>query len=310
MDRLDELAVFLAVLDAGSLAGAARRLRRSPPAVTRILAGLEERAGARLVERTTRALMPTEAGRRLAEQARRLLADYDEAMRAVGGDQAPRGLLRVTAPVVFGQRHVTPLVTGFLAAHPAVRVELLLSDRNLDLVEEGLDVAVRIGALPDSGLVTRRVGEVRRVLVASPSYLATHGTPAMPADLARHDVVFTASRPVPLEWRFRSGSGREHVVRLSPRLVVSHVEAALAAALEGNGIATALSYQVDAEVRAGRLIRLLPDHEQPPLPVQLLVPSARHMPARVRLFLNHAALQLSRLEVIRAGRWGADGSAA
>lgn len=306
MDRLAELAVLLAVLDAGSLAGAARRLRRSPPAVTRVLAGLEERAGARLVERTTRALAPTEAGRRLAEQARRLLADYDEAIGMAGGDRAPRGLLRVTAPVVFGQRHVTPLVTGFLLAHPGMRMELRLSDRNLDLVEEGLDAAIRIGALPESGLVVRRVGEVRRMLVASPDYLAARGTPAGPADLPGHDIVFTASRPAPLEWRFRGPGGKEHVVRLSPRLVVSHVEAALAAALEGHGLATALSYQVAAEIGAGRLVRLLPGHEPPPLPVQLVLPSARHMPARLRLFLDHAAARLGRLEVIRAARWSPD----
>jgi DNA-binding transcriptional LysR family regulator len=310
MDRLDELAVFLAVLEAGSLAGAARRLRRSPPAVTRIVASLEERAATRLIERTTRALAPTEAGRRVAEQARRLLGDYDEAMRSLGGDQTPRGLVRVTAPVMFGQRHVTPLATGFLAAHPAVRVELLLSDRNLDLVEEGLDVAIRIGALPDSGLVARGVGEVRRMLVASPGYLAARGTPTAPADLARHDVVFTASRPAPLEWRFRRGAGKEHSVRLSPRLVVSHVEAALAAAVEGHGVAAALSYQVDAEIRSGRLVRLLPGHEPPPIPVHLVVPSARYMPARVRLFLDHAAARLNRLEVIRAGQWSADGAQA
>ena len=307
MDRLDELAVLLAVLDAGSLAGAARRLRRSPPAVTRIITNLEERAAARLIERTTRALAVTEAGRHLAEQARRLLAEYDEAMRALGGDQTPRGLVRVTAPVLFGQRHVTPLVLGFLKAHPGVRVELLFSDRNLDLVEEGLDVAIRIGALPDSRLVARRVGEVRRMLVASPAYLAAHGVPSAPADLARHDVVFTMSRPAPLEWRFRGRTGKEHPVRLSPRLVVSHVEAALVAAMEGYGVAIALSYQVDAELRGGRLIRLLPGHESPPLPVQLLVPSARYTPARVRLFLDHAAARLTRLEVIQAARWNADG---
>ncbi len=305
VDRLDELTVFLAILDAGSLAGAARHLRRSPPAVTRILASLEERASARLVERTTRALAPTEAGRRLAEQARRVLAEYAAAMLTAGGEEAPRGLLRVTAPVMFGQRHVTPIVTDFLASHPALRVELLLSDRNLDLVEEELDVAVRIGALADSGLVVRRVGEVRRVLVASPDYLAARGTPAAPAQLARHDAVFTASRPKPLEWRFRGGV-KEHVVRLSPRLVVSHVEAALAAALAGKGVTVALSYQVDAALRAGRLVRLLPHHEPPPLPVQLVVPSALHMPARVRLFLDHAVAQLGRLDVIQPGRWSTD----
>jgi DNA-binding transcriptional LysR family regulator len=213
-------------------------------------------------------------------------------------------------PHPIGQRHVTPLVTGFLVAHPAVRMELHLSDRNLDLVEEGLDVAVRIGALPDSGLVARRVGEVRRVLVASPGYLAARGTPTSPADLAAYDAVFTASRPAPFEWRFRGPGGKEHVVRLAPPLVVSHVEAALSAALEGHGVATALSYQVDAEVGAGRLVRLLPEHEPPPVPVQLVVPSARHMPARVRLFLDHAAARLGQLEVIRPERWGRDGPGA
>jgi len=284
MDRLDELTVFLVILDVGSLAGAARHLRRSPPAATRTPGEPGGEAFARLVERTTRALAPTEDGRRLAEQAQRLLADYAEAMRSAGSEQAPRGLLHVMAPVMFGQLHVAPVVTDFLAAHPAVRVDLMLSDRNLDLVEEGLDVAVRIGALADSGLVVRRVGEMRRVLVASPDYLAARGTPAAPAELARHDAVFTASRPRPLEWRFRGGA-KEHVIRLSPRLVVSHVEAALAAALAGKGVTVALSYQVDAELRA----------------VQLVVPSARHMPARVRLFLDHAVARLSRLEVIRPG---------
>ncbi len=297
MDRLDELTVLVAVLDAGSLAAAARRLRRSPPAVTRALAGLEKRVGARLVERTTRCLAPTEAGRHLAEQARAVLAGYVDAVR--DASEAPlRGSMRVTAPVVFGRRHVTPLVAGFLDTHPAVRVELVLADRNLDLVEEGLDAAVRIGRLADSGLVARLVGEVRRVLVASPGYLAARGTPHTPGDLAGHDAIFSSGRPVPVEWRFREGA-RGRVVRLAPRLLVNEVEAALVAARMGRGIAMALSYQVADDLAAGILVRLLPTHELPPLPVQLVAPGGRHMAPGVRTFLDHAARHLGALEAIR-----------
>jgi DNA-binding transcriptional LysR family regulator len=206
---------------------------------------------------------------------------------------------------MFGGRHVTPLATAFLTAHPSVKVDLVLADRNLDLIEQRLDVAVRIGSLPESGLVARRVGTVHRMIVASPTYLAARGTPARPADLARHDVVFTASHPTPPEWRFRDGA-RERAVRLTPRLTVSHVEAAVSAAAQGHGIAAAFSYQVDDELRDGRLVRLLPRFERPPLPVQLVVPSARLMPMRVRLFLDHAASHLGRLPVIRPERWRSD----
>ena len=233
MDRLNELATFVAVLEAGSLAAAARRLRRSPPAVTRTLAALEERLGARLVERTTRRLAPTEAGRLLAERARALLAQYDEVVQAAAGARdALRGTLRVTAPVVFGRLHVTPMVAGFLAAYPGLRVELLLADRNLDLLEEELDAAIRIGPLDDSGLVVRRVGQVTRQVVASPAYLARHGTPADPAELAAHELIQTSGRAAPPEWRFRQ-DGRIRVARLAPRLLVNDVEAALAAARAG-----------------------------------------------------------------------------
>ena len=300
MDRLDELAVFVAIIDAGSLAAAGRRLRRSPPAVSRALAGLEERLGTRLVERTTRRLAPTEAGRLLAEQSRRLLADFDEAMRA-GAEQGSslRGTLLISAPLVFGRMHVMPLVSSFLDMHPAVRAELILSDRYLDLVEEGLDVALRIGQLADSGLIARRVGQVRRVVVAAPSYLAEHGTPCEPGELSSHSVIFTSGRGTPTEWRFRDG-GRERSVRLAPRLIVNQVDAALSAARDGRGIASALSYQVAADIAAGRLVRLLKEFERPPLPVQLVVASARHMSARVRAFLDHAAAGLAKLEVLRA----------
>jgi DNA-binding transcriptional LysR family regulator len=298
MDRLDELAIFVAILDEGSLAAAGRKLRRSPPAITRALSVLEERVGARLLERTTRRSRPTEAGRRLADHARQVLAGYGEAVREVAAASL-RGVLRVTAPLVFGRRHVTPIVASFLDAYPGVRVELVLSDRNLNLIEDGLDVALRIGPLADSSLIARRVGEVRRTTVASPSYLA--GRPALrtPTDLARHDIIFTASRPGPLHWRF--GGSRDIVVRLVPRLIVNEVDATLFAARAGRGIARALSYQVADDLAAGTLVRLLAEHEPPPLPIHLVVPSARHLSPKARGFVDHAARSLATLAVIRSG---------
>lgn len=299
MDRLDELEVFVTILEEGSLAAAGRRLRRSPPAVTRALSELEERVGARLLERTTRRSRPTEAGTRLAEHARRVLAGYGEAVRETSAAPA-RGVLRVTAPRVFGRRHVTPIVASFLDANPGIRIELVLGDRNLSMVDEGLDVAVRIGPQVDASLVVRRVGEVRRVLVASPSYLATHPPPREPRDLLDHDVVFTAARPGPLEWRF-GGSRRGAVVRLAPRLIVNEVDAGLLAVRAGRGIGRALSYQVADDVTSGALVRLLADREPPPLPVQIVVPSARHLSAKTRSFVDHAARALATLGVIHAG---------
>jgi DNA-binding transcriptional LysR family regulator len=297
VDRLEELAVLVAVLDSGSLAAAGRRLRRSPPAITRTIAALERRVGARLVERTTRRLAPTEAGLALAERARAMLEMYGEAMQ-VPAEAALRGTLRITAPVVFGRRHVTPCVLAFQDDHPEVRVELELADRNLDLVEEGLDVAVRIGALTDSGLTARRVGAVRRVLVASPAYLAAHGTPGTPGDLDGHATIVAFSRGGLLEWRFRDG-GRERVVRLTPRLLVNDIEAMLLAARCGHGVARALSYQVVEELQAGSLMRLLADFEPSPEPVHLVFSGGGMMRASVRGFVEFAADYLGRLGVVR-----------
>jgi DNA-binding transcriptional LysR family regulator len=297
MDRLDELTIFVAIVEAGSLVSAARRLRRSPPAVTRALSSLEDRIGLRLVDRTTRRLAPTEAGNGLAERARAFLADYEEML--VGASQAPiRGVLRITAPVQFGRRHVAPIVSAFLNAYPDMRVELSLNDRNLDLIEEGLDLAVRIGPLADSSLVARQVGSVRRVVVASPAYLARRGVPRTPADLATHDTIFGMALSPAREWRFgppRRGS----VVRLSPRLLVDDVEAQLQAAQAGRGIARVLSYQVSDEVAAGSLVRLLQDFEPEPLPVQLVTLSRSHMAPKVRAFLDSAAKIFHDVDVIQ-----------
>ncbi len=299
MDRLDELSVFVTILDAGGLARAARRLRRSPASVTRSLAALEARAGVRLVERTTRKLAATEAGRALAERARRLLADYDTAVSAEPQDAPLRGRITVTAPIVFGRRHVTPVVTAFLDDHPGVTIDLLLSDRNLDLIDEGLDVAVRIGPLADSSLIVRKVGEVRPLTVASPDYLARMGTPQTPADLAKHELVLASGRTPLSEWRYRGGDGREFAVRIAPRLTVSDVDACLAAVLAGHGVSRPLSYQAADDIAAGRLARLLRDFEPQPVPVHLVIPSARLIPARVRAFLDHAATALSALPAVR-----------
>ena len=299
MDRLDELAVFVAILDAGSLAGAARRLRRSAPAVTRALTALEARVGAPLIERTTRRLTLTETGRRLGVEARGALAAYDAALRQTV-DAAPRGLVRITAPLIFGRRHVTPVVASFLAAFPAMQADLVLADRNLDLLEEGLDVALRIGALAEGGMPPHRVGEVRRVVVATPAYLAAHGEPRAPADLAQHAVVHVAGRPVSSEWRFRAGR-HERVVRVTPRLTVNEIEAALVAVRAGHGVTRVLSYQVAEELAVGTLVRLLRAYEPPALPVSLVTASI-DPPPRVRAFVAHAMPLLSALSVVQAER--------
>jgi DNA-binding transcriptional LysR family regulator len=297
LDRLDELAIFVAIVETGSLIGAARRLRRSPPVVTRALRALEDRIAVRLIERTTRHLAPTEAGNALAERARVLLADYDTVLDGVA--QAPvRGVLRITAPVQFGRRHVAPVVSVFLNEYPDVQVELTLNDRNLDLIEEGLDVAVRIGPLADSTLVARQVGNVRRVVVASPEYLARRGVPRTPSDLATHDTIFGMARSPAREWRF-GPSQRGAVVRLSPRLLVDDVEAQVQAALAGRGVVRPLSYQVTAELAAGTLVRILQDFEPEPLPVQLVTASRSHLSPKTRAFLDCAVRIFRDNDVIR-----------
>jgi len=286
MDRLDELQVFLAILDTGSMAAAAHKLRRSASSVTRVLAALEERIGARLFERSTRRLTATSEGLNLAEGARRVLADYDAAIRAPDS-AAPRGLLRVTAPMVFGRRHLAPVVTRFLMRHPGIQVDLVLADRNVDLIDSGIDVALRIGTLDDSGLVARPLGTVQRVTLASPAYLAQRGEPRTPEELAGHELILgTAVRGV-AEWRYRTGE-REQVLRFTPRLQMNDVEAVLHAAREGFGIARAFSYQAAPDLEAGSLRRLLSDYEAEPVPVQLVFPSARHMAPRVRAFIEFA----------------------
>lgn len=291
MDRLDTLAVFVAVAENESFAAAARRLNRSAAAVTRAIAALEDRMQVRLLNRSTRAVSLTEAGARALESARRLLAGLEE-LDAIASDTGTlRGSIGVTAPTMFGRMHVLPLVQSFLQAHPAVSVRLALLDRVVSLVDEGLDLAVRIGALPDSSLRALRVGTVQESLYASPAYLAAHGTPATPRELSRHRIVAcTTITPIPDRWSFVEIGP----VPVQPCLVVNTTEAAVEAAASGLGIAFIVSYQAAPHLAAGRLVRILAEFEPPPEPVHLVHPAGRHQPARVRLLLDHLADGLRR----------------
>lgn len=295
MDRLDELAIFIEVLQQGSLSGAARKLRRSAPAITRAIASLEQRLGVRLVERTTRRLAPTEAGQRLAERATIVLHAYQDAVQETASTQL-KGLLRITAPVLFGRRHVAPLVMEFQALHPEMQIELVLNDRNLELIDQGIDVAVRIGNLADSSKVAKRLGEVSVVLVASPQYLENQPILRKPSDLSAH-LVILSSNNVSNEWRF--GAQEEGPrVRLTPHLFFNDNETRRLAVISGKGITRLLSYQVADELAEGTLIRLLPEFEPLPLPVQLVVQNIQRMPLKVRAFWDFAYERLRLLPQI------------
>lgn len=294
MDRADQMVVFVEVAERGSFVQAARRLKRSPAAVTRVIAELEVRLGVRLLNRTTRAVTLTEAGQGFLAGAKRVLADLDEIERATAGQgSAPRGELAVTAPIVFGRRHVTPVVTAFLKRYPEVNVRLLLLDRPIDLVDEGIDVAVRIGVLPDSSAVATQVGTVQRVVVAAPSYLARSAAVDAPADLARHRIISFSGMGGMERWRFHHDGG-ETAVRVTPRLTVSTAEAALDVALSGFGITRVLSYQAAEALAAGSLLRVLAASETQDLPVHLLYPAGRYPAPKLRAFIDFAASQLRR----------------
>jgi len=295
MDRLEELALLVAIVEEGSLAAAGRRTRRSPASVTRILGDLERRLGLRLVERTTRRLAVTDAGRVLGEHARALLAHYEEAIGATTGRSAiARGTLRVSAPLVFGRMHLAPVVAGFLEAYRDVTVELFLSNRLVDLVEERIDVALRIGPLPGSPLVAKRVGEVKRVLVASPRYLQRHGHPRNLHDLGDHQFVVQLQGDLIPEWRFATPGGKSFAFSPKSRFMVNQAETAIDAACAGTGIIRALSYQVAGLISSRKLLRLLTQLEPPPLPVNLVYKERAFLPAQVRAFVDYAAPALAR----------------
>ena len=283
MDRIDNVAVFAQVADRGSFAQAARHLNRSAAAVTRAVAELEARLGVRLLNRTTRAVSVTEAGQRFLAGARRVLADLAEIEQAaIGQGRAPRGELRVTAPIVFGRRHVLPLVTDFLARYREVSVRLTLLDRPTDLVEEGFDAAIRIGALADSSAIATRVGALRRIVVATPAYLKRRGRPKSPGDLAAHDIVAFAGIDGVERWRFAGDV--EAAIR--PRLIVNTAEAAIDAAIAGFGITRVLSYQAVDALSEQALVRLLREHEGAETPIHVVYPDGLHPPPKLRAFLD------------------------
>lgn len=295
MDRIDAIGAFVAVAEAGSFVAAARRLGRSPAGLTRAVAALEQRLGERLFTRTTRVVTLTDEGRRHLERCQAILRDVAalESGAAVEREEAA-GPLVVTASIVFGRLHVLPIVTELLRRHRGVDVRLQLTDEVLPLIESGIDVGIRIAHLPDSTLKATRVGTVRRALYASPAYLAAHGTPQSPAELARHAILaFGGAVPATARWTFGRGRARR-TVELAPRLLVNLAEPAIDAAVAGLGITRVLSYMVDHLVHAGALRPVLEAYEPPPIPVHVVYPAGRHLPLRTRLFVDLAVASLRR----------------
>lgn len=292
MDRFLAMNVYVAVAEEESFAAAARRLGMSPPAVTRAVAALERHLNVRLLTRTTRFVRATDAGRRYLEHARRIIAAADEGDAAAAGAHAtPRGQLTVTAPVLFGRMYVTPGIVDYLRRYPDVSVSALLLDRMVNLLEEGVDVGVRIGELPDSGLKAVGVGHVRRVVCASPAYLKAHGAPKSPHDLARHCIVASNAVTPSGDWRF--GSGRSALsVRVKPRLAVTNNEAAIVAAVAGFCVTRLLSYQTAPYVAGGQLKVVLQDYEPARLPVHIVHGEGGHASAKVRAFVDLLAAKL------------------
>lgn len=286
MDRLEAMTVFVTVAELSGFAQAARQLRLSPSAVTRTVAALEDHLGTRLLQRTTRSVALTDAGSRYLERARRVLADIAEAEEAAQSERSvPTGRFSVTAPNLFGRLHVAPLMSEYLAKYRTVRGELTLSDRNANLIEDGIDAAVRIGVLDESSLVARQVGATRRVVVAAPRYLSRRKKPRVPADLAGHALVqFTAIHPTP-EWRFIAGDQPTRIAFL-PSFVTNSADAAIGHAESGGGLAMVLAYQVMDAVRSGKLRVVLSDFEPAPLPIHIVYPTTRLLSAKVRAFID------------------------
>ncbi|MBK4721584.1 LysR family transcriptional regulator [Azospirillum sp. YIM DDC1] len=289
MDRLQAMRIFVKVAETESFAEAARHMRLSAPAVTRAVAALEEMIGARLFVRTTRSVKVTEAGSRYHEDCRRILSYIAEAEAAAGGIYAtPTGTLAVTASALFGPMHVLPIVTEYLDRYPGMRAQTFFVDRPVNIVEEGIDVAVRIGHLPDSGFTAIRVGMVRRVVCGAPAYFERHGVPATPADLKHHRIAVSTGAWASPEWRF----ARDQRVTIDPVLQCNTNEAVIATAKAGWGLTRVLHYQIGPALLAGELRIVLADHEDPPLPIHVLHPEGRHAPAKVRAFVDLAVARL------------------
>ena len=293
MDRIDAMKVFVVALDEGSLAGAGRRLGRSPAAVSRAIAFLEAHVGAELLHRTTRSIRLSEAGERYAAACRRVLAELDEADNVAGGERAaPRGTLTLSAPVISGEMVLRPILDAFLDAYPTVSARLMLVDRAVNLIDEGVDAGLRIGELADSSMVATRIGEVRRVVVAAPRYLKQNPRIEEPGDLAKHQIITMAH--LPNSWTFPplAGSSAPRSVQLTPRLVTNSIRGAVASAAGGRGVALFFSYQVSEQVQNGELEIVLAGHEPAALPVHVITPQGRLAVPKVRAFLDFAVPRL------------------
>ena len=297
MDRLVAMQVFAQVVEAGSFAKAAERLALSTSAASRHVAELETHLQTRLLNRTTRRVSLTESGRAFYERTVQLLADLAEAeQEASSAAVVPRGTIRLTTSVNFGVRHAAPAIAAFLGEHHDVRFDVSLSDRVVDLVEEGFDLAIRIGAPSADNLVARKLGETRLVPCASPGYLAEHGAPKTPEDLASHNC-FTYEYVSPRHlWRFRDRSGAERTVRVSGRLHCNNGDLLAEAAASGAGIVFEPAFIVGPEVRSGRLVPLLQDFEPPPVPIYALYPSRKHLSAKVRRFVEFLVERFSQAQ--------------
>jgi DNA-binding transcriptional LysR family regulator len=301
VDRLEAMSVFAAVAEAQGFSAASRRLGMPLATVSRKVSELEESLGVQLLARSTRRVSLTDTGRQYFEACRRILDDVAEAERAASGEyHAPRGELIITTPIVFGRLHIVPVVTEFLRAYPEVDVQMMLADRVVDLLDEHIDLALRIGELPDSSLIAVRIGSIGRIVCASPAYLAGHGVPTHPGELAGHEAVTFAGLSSTREWSFRiSGTTEKFPVR--SRLSVTTAEAALDAAIAGGGLTRVLSYQAADAVRDGRLVVVLRDYEPEPNPISLVYPSGRLVPLKLRAFLDFAVPRLkARLREIAA----------
>jgi DNA-binding transcriptional LysR family regulator len=295
MDRLEAMSTFLAVVDDGSLSAAARRLKTPLPTVSRKISELESHLRTKLFNRSSRQLVLTDAGSSYLAACKRILADVSEAERTASGEYAaPTGELSVTTPIGIGRTILIPIMVDFLKTYPDIKARLIPNDRALSLFQEQIDVGVRIGALPDSSLVAIRVGSTRRVICASPAYLAARGTPRTPEDLAGHDCISYAGFSLPDVWTFVRGK-TAIAVPVQTRLIVGSAEAAYAAARAGIGITIALSYQLKVDPERGALTTLLDEFLPAPLPINLVYAANRFLPIKVRAFLDFAAPRLKRV---------------
>jgi len=289
MDRFQAMATFVRVVDTGSFSAAARQGNVGQPAVSKMIAQLEDRLGVRLVTRTTRGLAPTEAGQRFYERARRALEEADEAETAARG--AGRGLtgrLRISTATTFTRLHIVPRLPAFMAEHPQLELELIMDDRVVDMVEEGIDVALRMGALPDSTATARKIATARRVLVATPAYLERAGTPTSPAEVAGHQAV-AYTRYESTTWTFRHNSGTEASVTVGGRLRVTAAEGLRAAVLADMGLAVVSEWMFGREIASGAVVRLLPEWSLPSIDLWALFPSGRLASAKARAFADYVA---------------------